>query len=222
MGAVAWGIEGWVRRAPARVEVLAGCPVGLLFVPDTVHAAVLQWGHSSKLMCHPGVRRSLAVIRQCFWWPAMAEDNRRFMGACKVCAQNKSSNQPFIGLLHPLPIPSRPWSHIALDFVTGLPPSSGNTVILTMVDRFSKAVHFIPLLKLPSARETAIDHVFRIHGLPEDVVSDRGPQFVSHFWKEFCRLIGASSSLTSGFHPQTNGQSERANQDLERMLRCLL
>ncbi len=146
------------------------------------------------------------------------------MAACSVCAQNKTSNKPPIGLLRPLPIPTRPWSHIALDFVTGLPTSRGDTVILTVVDRFSKAAHFIPLPKLPSAKETAlvvVDHVFRIHGLHKDVVSDRGPQFVSHFWKEFCRLIGASASLTSGYHPQTNGQSERANQDLERMLRCL-
>ncbi|KAI2647803.1 Transposon Tf2-6 polyprotein [Labeo rohita] len=99
----------------------------------------------------------------------------------------------------------------------------GNTVVLTVVDRFSKAVHFIPLPKLPSAKETAvvvIDHVFRLHGLPTDVVSDRGPQFVSKFWREFCRLLGATVSLSSGFHPQSNGQTERANQDLERTLRC--
>ncbi|KAI7799341.1 Pol polyprotein, partial [Triplophysa rosa] len=81
-------------------------------------------------------------------------------------------------------------------FVTGLPPSGGNTVILTVVDRFSKAVHFIPLPKLPSARETSqlvVDHVFRLHGLATNVVSDRGPQFTSRFWKEFCRQIGAST-----------------------------
>ncbi len=93
-----------------------------------------------------------------------------------------------------------------------------------MVDRFSKAAHFIPLPKLPSAKETAqlmVDHVFKIHGLPTDVVSDRGPQFTSQFWGEFCRLIGASSSLSSGFHPQTNGQAARTNQILGRMLRSL-
>jgi len=67
-----------------------------------------------------------------------------------------------------------------------------------------------------------VDHIFRIHGLPKDLVSDRGAQFVSHFWKDFCYLISASVSLTSGFHPQTNGQSKRANQDLERMLHCLV
>ncbi len=150
----------------------------------------------------------------------MARDIREFVLACSVCARGKTSNRPPEGLLQPLLVPSRPWSHIALDFVTALPPSLGNTVVLTVVDRFSKAAHFIPLPKLPSAKETAatvVNHVFRIHGLPADVVSDRGPQFVSKFWREFCRLLGATVSLSSGFHPQTNGQTERANQDLERV-----
>ncbi len=143
----------------------------------------------------------------------MARDIRHFVLACSVCSVSKSSNRPPAGLLQPLLVPSRPWSHISLDFVSGLPPSQGNTVVLTVVDRFSKATHFISLPKLPSARETAvavIDHVFRIHGLPMDVVSDRGPQFVSKFWREFCKLLGATVSLSSGFHPQSNGQTERA------------
>ncbi len=155
----------------------------------------------------------------------MARDIWDFVLACSVCARGKTSNRPPEGLLQPLSVPSRPWSHIALDFVTALPPSQDNTVVLTIVDRFSKAAHFIPLPKLPSAKETAVtvvDHVFRIHGLPMDVVSDRGPQFVSKFWRKFCRLLGASVSLSSGFHPQSNGQTEWANQDLERVLRCLV
>nr|XP_023696137.1 uncharacterized protein LOC111858521 [Paramormyrops kingsleyae] len=96
----------------------------------------------------------------------------------------------------------------------------GNMGILTVVDRFSKAVHFIPIPKLPSARETAqllIDHVFKLHGLPTNIVSDRGPQFMSRFWQEICTLLSATASLSAGFHPQTNGQTERANQDLERL-----
>ncbi len=155
----------------------------------------------------------------------MARDIHDFVLACSVCATSKTSNRPPDGLLRPLSVPSRPWSHIALDFVTALPPSNGMTVVLTVVDRFSKAAHFIPLPKLPSAKETGatvIDHIFRLHGLPMDVVSDRGSQFVSKFWQEFCRLLGATVSLSSGYHPQSNGQSERANQDLERMLRCLV
>ena len=112
-----------------------------------------------------------------------------------------------------------------LDFVTGLPPSNHFTTILTIVDRFSKAVHFVPLIKLPSASETAhllVQHVIRLHGIPTDIVSDRGPQFISRFWKAFCTLLGTTVSLTSGFHPQSNGQTERANQCLETVLRLSL
>ncbi len=224
VGALSWDVERRVEEAGRGVEVPVECPAGRLFVPEALRPEVLQWGHESRVVCHPGVRRSLAAIRQRFWWPSIGQDVRQFVLACSVCAQNKVSNRPSVDLLQPLPIPSRPWSHIALDLVSGLSPSRGYTVILTVVDRFSKVVHLLPLPKLPSAKETAqlvIDHVFRIHGHPVDVVSDRGPQFVSSFWQEFCRQIGASTSLSSGFHPQTNGQCERANQDLERALRCL-
>ncbi|KAL0185720.1 hypothetical protein M9458_017390, partial [Cirrhinus mrigala] len=126
------------------------------------------------------------------------------------------------GLLQPLPVPERPWSHIAIDFVTDLPPSNGYTTILSVVDRFSKACRFIPLPKLPSALETAetlCNWVFRLYGLPEDIVSDRGPQFTSRLWSNFFRLLGVNVSLTSGYHPQANGQVERLNQELIRFLR---
>ncbi|KAL0172849.1 hypothetical protein M9458_033160, partial [Cirrhinus mrigala] len=209
VAAVTWEVKSRVREVLGGVPIPAGYPEGLLFVPR-------PWGHSSKLACHPGAARTISLIKQRFWWPAMARDAREFVLPCPVCT--------VIGLLRPLPIPSRPWSHIAMDFVTGLPLSDGNTVVLTVVDRFSKAVHFIPLPKLPSARETVaivLDHVFRIHGLPVYVVSDRSPQFISKFWAEFCHQLGATVSLSSGYHPQTNGQSERANQDLKRVPRCV-
>ncbi|KAG1953664.1 retrotransposable element [Pimephales promelas] len=185
-----WEVESKVKKALEGVTPPTRCPPNRLFVPESLRSSVIQWGHCSNVVCHPGVRL-----------------------------------RPPDGLLQPLPVPSRPWSHIALDFITALPPSQGHTVVLTVVDRFSKVAHFIPLPKLPSAKETAvsvIDHVFRLHGLPTDVVSDRGPQFVSKFWREFCKLLGATVSLSSGFHPQSNGQTERANQDLERTLRCLV
>lgn len=112
----------------------------------------------------------------------MVPDVSDFIAACTVCAQNKTPWQAPSGLLQSLPVPHLPWSHISLDFVTGLPPSDGNTAILTVVDRFSKAAHFIPLPKLPSAKgmvQLMVQHVFRIHGLPVDIVSDRGPVLVS-------------------------------------------
>ncbi|KAI2644103.1 Transposon Tf2-6 polyprotein [Labeo rohita] len=224
VAAVTWGVESRVRTVLSDATIPAGCPEGLLFVHESVRTSVLQWGHSSELVCHPGATRTCMLIKQRFWWPSVVPDARRFVLACPVCAAGKDSNRPPAGLLQPLSVPSWPWSHIAMDFITGLPLSSGKTVVLTVVDRFSKAVHFIPLPKLPSVRETAavvLHHVFRIHGLPVNVVSDRGPQFVSRFWTEFCRQLGVTASLSSGYHPQTNGQAERANQDLERVLRCV-
>lgn len=146
-----------------------------------------------------------------------------WLPAPPTCARNKSSKQTPTGLLHPLPVSSRPWSHIAIDFVTGLPPSNGNTVILTVVDCFSKSAHFLALFKLPSALETAnllVQHVFMAWH-PIDIVSDREPQFISQVWKAFCQALGTSVRLSSGFHPQINGQTERTNQGLEVTLRCL-
>lgn len=98
-------------------------------------------------------------------------------------------------MLQPLLVPRWPWSDISIDFVTGWPPFDGNTVILTVVDRFPKRTHFVPLAKLPLAKETdkaMLQHMFRLHGFPRNVVSDQGPQFISWFWKEFCLLTGAS------------------------------
>ena len=103
----------------------------------------------------------------------MAKDVASFVGACSVCTRSKNPHQRPQGLLHPLAIPHRPWSHISMDFVTGLPESEGNTVILMIIDRFSKACRFVPLPKLPSALETAkltFNHVFRVFGLPQEIV----------------------------------------------------
>ncbi|KAK2908400.1 hypothetical protein Q8A73_009473 [Channa argus] len=224
LGALTWEIERTVRTAQQQEPDPGTGPPGLLFVPSRVRSQVLQWAHCSKFSCHPGADRSIHLLRRHFWWPSLIKDTREFVAACATCPRGKTPKKPPDGLLQPLPIPSRPWSHIALDFVTGLPPSHGNTTILTIIDRFSKAVHFVPLPKLPTATETAEllnQHVLRLHGIPRDIVSDRGPQFVSQVWKAFCKALGATVSLSSGFHPQSNGQTERANQSLETALRCV-
>uniref|UniRef100_A0A8C6LV70 Integrase catalytic domain-containing protein n=1 Tax=Nothobranchius furzeri TaxID=105023 RepID=A0A8C6LV70_NOTFU len=124
--------------------------------------------------------------------------------------------------MQPLPVPARPWSHIALDFVTGLPISKGKSVVLTIVDRFSKACHLVQLSKRPSAATTAqllFLHVVRLHGIPSEILSDPRPQFITKVWKDFCSSIGAEPCLSSGFRPQTNGQCERLNQEVKDTLR---
>lgn len=210
VGAVTWQIEKEVKQANGETPPPSGCPDNRLFVPVELRPQVIHWGHTSLLSCHPGVQRTMFAISRRFWWPSMEPEVREYIEACSVCARNKTSSRVRMGLLQPLPIPSRPWSDISIDFVTGLPVSQGNTTVLTVVDRFSKMARFIALPKLPSAKETAevmMNQVFKIHGFPKDIVSDRGPQFVSRFWREFCRLIRAKASLTLGYHPEANGQT---------------
>lgn len=151
----------------------------------------------------------------------MTQDVQEYVNACPTCTRNKCSTRAATRLLNPLPIPRCPWSHVSLDFVIGLPDSGGHSVDLTVVDRFSKMVHFIPLPKLPSAKETAeafLRNVVHLHGFPVDMVSNRGPQLNSRFWEASCSLVGSSVSLSSGYHPQSNGQAERLNQELEKGL----
>ncbi|XP_068504911.1 uncharacterized protein [Syngnathus scovelli] len=224
VAALTWEIERQVEAASRDQPGPSNCPEGRLFVPEGLRSAVLQWAHDSRLACHPGAARTRYVVAQRFWWPTWQVDTSDYVRACSICNRYKTPTRPPAGLLQPLPVPQRPWSHLSIDFVTGLPPSEGNTVVLTVVDRFSKMTHFIPLPRLPSAKQTAsimVREVFRHHGLPRDIVSDRGPQFASTFWTEFCRLLGATASLSSGFHPQSNGQAERLNQELGRSLRCM-
>ncbi|KAL6468355.1 hypothetical protein MHYP_G00240320 [Metynnis hypsauchen] len=219
-----WSLETAIREAQQREPDPGDGPAGKLYVPASVRQQALRWGHASPFTGHPGVARTLDFLRRRFWWPSMERDVRAFIVSCETCARCKAPRSRPQGLLHPLPIPARPWSHVSLDFITGLPPSRGNTAILVLVDRFSKACKFVALPKLPSAKETAellLQHVVRVHGMPSDLVSDRGPQFASRFWKAFCQLMGASVSLSSGFHPESNSQTERVNQDLARTLRCL-
>lgn len=146
----------------------------------------------------------------------------RYHPLCEICNTSKSLKQLAAGLLQPLPTPQHPWSHIAIDFITDLPNSQGNTTILTVIDRFSKACRLIPLPKLPTAFETAqtlCDYVFCFYGLPEDIVSNRGPQYTSRVWSTFFKLLNVNIGLTSGYHPQSKGQTERLNQELTLFLR---
>lgn len=152
----------------------------------------------------------------------MAREIKRFVQGCSTCAISSVPHHLPEGKLLPLPIPRRPWSHLGVDFISDLPNSNSYTCVLVVVDRFSKACRLIPLKGLPSAMETAealFNQVFRNYGLPEDIISDRGPQFISRVWKAFFRLLGVSVNLTSGYHPQSNGQTERKIQEIGRFLR---
>ncbi|KAL0192360.1 hypothetical protein M9458_010656 [Cirrhinus mrigala] len=219
---VMWDLMTEITEAQLLDPTPAECPPNRTYVPLSLRPRVLSQVHTTPSSGHPGIEASLHLLRNRFWWPTLRQDTIKFVQSCAVCNITKTPRRLPAGLLQPLPVPQRPWSHLAVDFVTDLPPSNGYTTILSVVDRFSKGCRFIPLPKLPTAMETAehlCNWVFRLYGLPEDILSDRGPQFTSRLWTSFFSLLGVNVSLTSGYHPQANGQVERLNQELTRFLR---
>ncbi|KAI2661215.1 Transposon Tf2-9 polyprotein [Labeo rohita] len=219
---VAWDIMTEIAEGHTQDPPPNDCPENLTYVPLNLRTRVLSEVHSTPSSGHPGIEATIQLLHNRFWWPSLRTDVISFIKNCSVCNTSKTPRQLPAGLLQPLPAPRRPWSHIAVDFITDLPSSLDHTTILTVIDRFSKGCRLIPFPKLPTAMETAealCNSVFRFYGLPEDIISDRGPQFTSHLWSSFFRLLGVNISLTSGYHPQANGQAERLNQELTRFLR---
>jgi hypothetical protein len=185
---------------------------------------VLEANHDSKVAGHFGQFKTLNRLRQNFFWSKMDDEVRDYVRSCDVCQRDKTSRHKKYGLLQPLDIPHQPWKSISMDFITGLPESNGFTQIWVVVDRLTKMAHFIPMVtkeKSP-ARDLAMTfarEIWRLHGLPADIVSDRGSVFISGFWKELMEHLGVELSMSTAFHPQTDGQTERINQILEAYLR---
>ena len=149
------------------------------------------------------------------------------MCVCKYgfCQENKTSNQKPAGLLQPLTILESRWASASVDFITQLPDTAaGRSAIVLFVDRLSKMVHLAPCWNTVGAQEFTqifVRDIFAKHGLPQEIVSDRGTQFTSKFFREVSKLLGVKQCLSSSRHPQSDGQMERANRTLEDMLRHL-
>ena len=211
----------------ARRSVLAAVSVKNYSLPTFIakeedRIKVILQRHNSVLAGHHGRSKTFELIARDFVWPGMRKMIYDYVDSCAICQQSKSRRRKPYGLLTPLPIPSRPWKDISMDFITKLPMSGGFDSVLVVVDRFSKMSHFIPCVESLNAEELCdlvIKQVVRYHGLPDSIVSDRGPQFVSKFWKTLLGLFGIKASLSTTAHPQTDGQTERMNQNLEQYLR---
>ncbi len=170
IGPIQWDIETELELANAHTGIPPACPPGKLYVPETLREKVLKHVHALPSSGHPGITATIHLLQNRFWWSTLSQDVSRFVQQCKTCNIQKSSRLLPAGLLQPLPLPQRPWSHIAIDFITDLPPSDGHTTILTVIDRFSKACRLIPLSKLPTALQTAeylCNLVFRFYGYPK-------------------------------------------------------
>ena len=150
------------------------------------------------------------IISHNFVWPKMEEGIRKYVSECDACQRNKASRHQRNGLLHPLELPASPWTSISIDFITGLPESEECTNIWVVVDRFTKMAHFVPLKEktAPAVARAFVQHIWRQHGLPGDIISDRDVAFTSQFWRDIMKYLGINQRMSIAFHPR---QTDKPN-----------
>jgi hypothetical protein len=183
--------------------------------------AIIHEFHSGS---HEGFAKMWHRLKSVFYWKWACSQLKAYLRECDFCQRNKSELTKPVGLLQPLPIPSAIGSNISMDFMDWLPLSQGESVIVVVVDVFSKYAHFIPLkhpYSTTSVAQVFFDHIFKLHGLPTTIVCDRDAALTSKFWQELFKLQGTRFNFSSSYHPQTDGQTKVVNRTLEMYLHCL-
>lgn len=196
-----------------------------LVIPDVqwIKEGIMYEMHDAPYSGHVGVRKTTKLVQRMYWWPGLTADVDSYVKACHSCQRTKVVQKKPGGLLQPLPIPNEPWESISMDWITSLPPTArGHDAILVFVCRLTKMVHIAPTTSKITAQGTAelfAQEVWKHHGLPRDIVSDRDPRLTSHFWQAVMKYLGTKTNMSTAFHPQSDGQTERVNRVLEDMLR---
>ena len=196
---------------------------GRIYVPDDgdLRQEVLQQCHNHPTAGHPGVHGTYELVDRHYWWPSARAYVKKYVDGCDVCARKKHQSHPR-STTQPLGTPDGPWESVGVDLITQLPEANGYDAVIVFTDHFSKMVHVLPCTSNITSEGIAdlyYREIFRLHGLPLRFVSDRGPQFASTLTRSLLQRLGIKSSLTTAYHPQANGQTERANQEVEKYLR---
>nr|KYP76963.1 Retrotransposable element Tf2 [Cajanus cajan] len=189
--------------------------------------AVLEEGHKSRLSIHPGMTKMYQDLKKTFWWSGMKREIAEYVAACLTCQKAKVEHQKPSGLMQQIEIPEWKWDNITMNFIVGLPRSARNSdAIWVIVDRLTKCAHFLSVnikWSLEKLTQLYMKEIVRLHGVPSSIISDRDPRFTSRFWQSLHQALGTKLKLSSAYHPQTDGQSERTIQSLEDLLRaCVL
>ncbi|OWY96746.1 Gag-pol, partial [Phytophthora megakarya] len=187
---------------------------------------IISESHDSNYGGHPGAERTYLAVARRWYWSKMLRSIQKFIADCEPCRRNKPRLSKPPGLLEPLRIPDERWRSISMDFITDLPHTKNNfDSIWVVVDRLTKRCHFVPTTKTVTAEGVAklfIDHIWKLHGMPTNIVSDRDRKFVSAFWQHVFKSIGTKLSMTVAHRAQGDGQTERMNRTLEEYLRCFV
>jgi hypothetical protein len=207
---------------------------GLLFRNDALvvpndaalRTQLIQECHDAPVGGHLGRDKTTEQVKRRFFWSGMDATINEYVTTCDTCQRNKSSQQAPMGLLRPLPIPPHAWHTVSLDLITGLPPSAqGNDAIVVFVCKLTKMVHYAACKTAISAAQLAdlfLRTIFKLHGLPEALLSDRDPRFTAGFWKAFWEKMDTTLLMSTAYHAQTDGQTENANKTLETVLRSVV
>ena len=202
----------------------------LLCVPNIIvsgrNVREIIISHAHSLLAHLGPHKTSSLLREHVWWKTLLPDVQKYCDTCMTCKRSKPTNQKPYGLLNPLPVPSSPWEAIGIDFVGPLPESKNRdgafNAITTIIDLLTGMVHLVPSRTDYKAREVAelvFAEVYKHHGLPKAIISDRDVLFTSTFWTHLHKLIGMELRMSSAYHPESDGSTERANRTVSQMLR---
>ena len=189
---------------------------------------VIQKIHDSYLGGHPGRDSQIAILARQFFWPGINQHVRRFIKNCDVCGNSTIWRDKKKGLLKPLPIPNRLWAEISIDFVTDLPKATktGSTIMCVITDRFGKGTMLLPVkpgqFDAEGFADLFLERYIPTHWVPRAITSDRGVQFVNAFWTKLCELLHIERRLSTAYHPETDGSTERRNQEVETYLRSFV
>jgi len=197
---------------------------GRIYVPNNeeLREEILWEHHDPADVGHPGQHRMMELLKRTYWWPGQKKDVKKYVQGCFKCQPNKVQHQKKAGELHPLEIPQGPWQEISIDIIGPLPKSNEMDAIVIIVDRFTKMIRLKATTTNVSSEEIAKiykDDIWKLHGIPRKILSDRGPQFASKFMEEFTKALGTKRQLSTAYHPQTDGQMERINQEIGTFLR---
>ena len=198
------------------------------WIPDwePLRTTLIQNTHDSHLTGHPGRDSTLAILSRSFYWPGISKMVRIFCRNCSICGRSHVWRERKRGLLHPLPIPDRFHSELSIDFMTDLPArEKGDPRFLMVIkDRLTKGVTLeaMDTMKAEACAERFVQCHYRFHGFPSAITSDRGSNWVGDFWRHLCKLVDIEQRLSTAFHPETDGSTERANQEVIAYLRAFI
>jgi len=200
---------------------------GKIYVPwnSDLRRWIVSLCHDTKVAGYPGCWKTLELVSRNYWWPQISRYIGQYVSTCDLCLRTKPIRQAPVGELHPLRIPDLRWDTLSIDFVVELPLSFGHDAVMTVVDLVSKRAHFILIHTTVTAEGAArlfLHQVWKLHGLLKYVVLDRGPQFVTHFTRELYQLLGIKLVSSTTWHPQTDGQTECVNQELDQYLQLFV